>query len=187
MRTSPVGFGLAAAPWIGATALALARDRLAEFRRGEQVRVIVGFAAGGNSGLYGEVLGRRMGKHFPGSPLFVPQCVPGGRGLVAANHKASCASRDGTEIAITSRMAASEPMPGSKQAQFNVGAFNWPGSAEVENGACVADAAQPARTFHHVGTTEIMVSGQGVDAILERAHAAPPKLIDRATELLHAK
>ena len=40
---------------------AFAQNSVADFYRGKQVRIIVGFAAGGNSGLYGDVLGRHMG------------------------------------------------------------------------------------------------------------------------------
>jgi tripartite-type tricarboxylate transporter receptor subunit TctC len=145
--------------------VANAQDAVADFYRGKQVRIIVGFAAGGNSGLYGDVLGRHMGKHLPGSPNFVPQYMPGGGGLVAANHMAARAARDGTEIAITSRTAAFEPLFGNKQAQFNARAFNWLGSANIENSVCIADARQPVKTFDDVRKHELVVGGSGSDAI----------------------
>jgi tripartite-type tricarboxylate transporter receptor subunit TctC len=122
---------------------------VSEFYRGKQVRIIVGFAAGGNSGLYGDVLGRHMGKHLPGAPAFVPQYMPGGGGLIAANHMASRAARDGTEIAITSRTAE----------------FNWLGSANIENSVCIADMNQPVKTFDDVRKTELVIGGSGADAI----------------------
>ena len=146
-------------------AISLAQSSVADFYQGRQVRVIVGFAAGGNSGLYGDVLGRHMGKHLPGSPAFVPQYMPGGGGLVAANHMANRAARDGTEIAITSRTAAFEPILGNKQAQFDGRAFNWLGSANVENSVCIADTRQTVRTFEDVRKTELVVGGSGSDAI----------------------
>lgn len=153
------------APLIGGGE-AVAQDKsVAEFYQGRQVRIIVGFAAGGNSGLYGDVLGRHMGKHLPGNPTFVPQYMPGGGGLVAANHMANRAARDGAEIAITSRTAAFEPILGNKQAQFDGKAFNWLGSANVENSVCVADKKQPVQTFDDVRKTELVVGGSGADAI----------------------
>lgn len=102
---------------------------------------------------------------IPGAPNFVPQYMPGGGGLVAANHMANRAARDGTEIAITSRTAAFEPLLGNKQAQFDGRAFNWLGSANVENSVCVADTRQPVRTFDDVRKSELVVGGSGADAI----------------------
>lgn len=165
MRTSSIGACIAAAVWATSTACAYGQSSVAEFYRGKQVRIIVGFAAGGNSGLYGDVLGRHMGKHLPGAPNFVPQYMPGGGGLVAANHMASRAARDGTEIAITSRTAAFEPLLGNKQAQFNARAFNWLGSANIENSVCIADARQPVKTFDDVRKAELVIGGSGADAI----------------------
>ena len=144
---------------------AFAQNSVADFYRGKQVRIIVGFAAGGNSGLYGDVLGRHMGKHLPGAPNFVPQYMPGAGGLIAANHMASRAARDGTEIAITSRTAAFEPLLGNKQAQFNAREFNWLGSANIENSVCIADVNQPVKTFDDVRKTELVIGGSGADAI----------------------
>lgn len=168
MRRSCFSLTLAALTSLAGLALpgqAGAQSPVADFYQGRQVRVIVGFAAGGNSGLYGDVLGRHMGRHLPGSPTFVPQYMPGGGGLVAANHMANRAARDGTEIAITSRTAAFEPILGNKQAQFDGRAFNWLGSANVENSVCVADTRQPVRTFDDVRRTELVVGGSGSDAI----------------------
>jgi tripartite-type tricarboxylate transporter receptor subunit TctC len=144
---------------------ALAQDSVADFYRGKQVKIVVGFAAGGNSGLYGDVLGRHMGKHLPGNPSFVPQYMPGAGGLIAANHIASRAARDGTEIAITSRTAAFEPLYGNKQAAFNARALNWIGSANVENSVCIARADQPVRHFADVQKTELVIGGSGADAV----------------------
>ena len=142
-----------------------AQESVAEFYRGKQVKIVVGFAAGGNSGLYGDVLGRHMGKHLPGNPSFIPQYMPGAGGLIAANHIANRAARDGTEIAITSRTAAFEPLYGNKQANFEARALNWIGSANVENSACIARSDQNIRTFADVQKRELVIGGSGADAV----------------------
>jgi tripartite-type tricarboxylate transporter receptor subunit TctC len=142
-----------------------AQDTVADFYRGKQVKIVVGFAAGGNSGLYGDVLGRHMGKHLPGNPSFIPQYMPGAGGLIAANHIANRAARDGTEIAITSRTAAFEPLYGNKQANFEARALNWIGSANVENSVCIARADQNIRTFADVQKSQLVIGGSGADAV----------------------
>jgi len=145
--------------------VAHAQDSIADFYRGKQVKIVVGFAAGGNSGLYGDVLGRHMGKHLPGNPSFIPQYMPGAGGLIAANHVANRAARDGTEIAITSRTAAFEPLYGNKQANFSARALNWIGSANVENSVCIARADQSVRNFADVQKTELVIGASGADAV----------------------
>jgi tripartite-type tricarboxylate transporter receptor subunit TctC len=164
-RTSLLAASVAFAISFASGSVSVAQDSVADFYRGKQVRIIVGFAAGGNSGLYGDVLGRHMGKHLPGSPSFVPQYMPGAGGLIAANYMATRAARDGTEIAITSRTAAFEPLLGNKQAQFNARAFNWLGSANIENSVCISDVSQPVKTFDDVRKTELVIGGSGGDAI----------------------
>lgn len=155
----------AAASLVALSSAAFAQQPVADFYRGKQVRIVVGFAAGGSSGLYGDVLGRHMGRHMPGNPSFIPQYMPGAGGLVAANHMAQRAQRDGTEIAITSRTAAFEPLLGNKQANFDPRAFNWLGSANIENSVCIADSATPIKTFADVRKTELVIGSSGADAI----------------------
>ena len=137
--------------------LAASAETVKSFYEGKQVRVIVGFAAGGNSGLYADVLSRHMGRHLPGNPAFVPQYMPGAGGLVAANHMARRAERDGTQIAITSRTAAFEPLLGNKLATFNAREFNWLGSAFIENSVCVADGKTNIRTFDDVRAKTLVI------------------------------
>ena len=144
---------------------AQAQSAIAEFYRGKQIKVIVGFGPGGSSGLYAEVVGRHMGRHLPGNPTFINQYMPGGGGLIAANQMSQRAAKDGSEIAITSRTAAFEPLFGNPQAQFDARKLNWIGSANIENSVCIADSATPVRSFDDVRKTELIVGGSGADAM----------------------
>ncbi len=137
----------------------------AEFWQGKQVRIVVGFQAGGSSGIYAEALGRHMGRYLPGNPTFINQYMPGGGGLIAANHIASRAAKDGSEIAITSRTAAVEPLLGNPQAKFDGRQFNWIGSANIENSICVANSSTGIAAFADVKQRELIVGGSGADAI----------------------
>src|SRR5262245_44715351 len=102
-----------------------AQDAVADFYRGKQVTIMVGFSPGGSSSLYAQALARHMGRYLPGAPNFIVQHVPGAGGLVAANNVANTAPRDGTAFAITGRTVAIEPLIGNKNAKFDARAFNW--------------------------------------------------------------
>jgi len=101
--------GLACALALCGCSLAFAQDPVAEFYKGKQVTITVGFASGGSASLYAQVLGRHMGRHLPGSPGFVVQHMPGAGGLVVTNHNANNAARDGTAFSITDRAVPLEP------------------------------------------------------------------------------
>ena len=93
--------------------------RSADFYKGKQIAIVVGFTPGGSSSLYAQALARHMGRYLPGSPNLIVQHVPGAGGLVAANNVYNTAPRDGTTFAITGRTVAIEPLLGNKNAKFD--------------------------------------------------------------------
>ena len=141
-----------------------AQDAVADFYRGRQVSILVGFTPGGSSSLYAQALARHMGRHLPGSPNFIVQHMPGAGGLVVANHVYNSAPRDGTVFAITGRTAAIEPLLGNRNAKFDALKFNWLGTANVEYTTCIAWHTAPVKTLQDAMTTELIVGGSGADA-----------------------
>ena len=139
----------------------VAQDATADFYRGKQVKIVVGFTAGGSSSLYAQALARHMGKYIPGNPTLIVQHMPGGGGLVAANYIYNNAARDGSEFGTTSRTAALEPLLGNQNARFDALKFNWIGSANIENSVCISWHTAPAATMHDVFEKELIVGGAG--------------------------
>ncbi len=153
-----------------ATALATAatecaaQDPIADFYRGKQVSILVGFTPGGSSSLYAQALAREMGRHLPGSPTFVVQHMPGAGGLVVSNHVANTAARDGTVFATTGRTVAIEPLLGNKNARYDARKLNWLGTANVEYTTCIAWHTAPVKTLKEAMEKELIVGGSGADA-----------------------
>jgi tripartite-type tricarboxylate transporter receptor subunit TctC len=143
---------------------ASAQPSVAEFYKGRQVTILVGFTPGGSSSLYAQALARHMGRHLPGSPNFIVQHAPGAGGLVAANTIYNTSPRDGTVFAITGRAVAIEPLLGNKNAKFEAQKFNWIGTANVEYTTCISWHTAPVKTFADLMTTELVVGGTGADA-----------------------
>jgi tripartite-type tricarboxylate transporter receptor subunit TctC len=69
-----------------------------DFYRGKNVRIVVGFSAGGGFDTYARALARHMGKHIPGSPAVVVDNMTGAGSLIAANHVFKVAKPDGLTI-----------------------------------------------------------------------------------------
>ena len=68
-------------------------DSVADFYKGKQVRVIVGYGTGGGYDVYARLLARHMGKYIPGNPTLVVQNMPGAASLVSANYLHNCSAQ----------------------------------------------------------------------------------------------
>ena len=93
----------AAAPLIAALlAVPAHADPVAEFYKGKQINLIVGFGPGGGYDIYARVLARHLGRFIPGHPNIVVQAMPGAGSLRAANYLYNIAPKDGTAIPFVS-------------------------------------------------------------------------------------
>src|SRR4051794_16544527 len=77
-----------------------------QFYAGRQVKFSIGSPGGGGYDFYSRIVGRYLTRHMPGHPLFVMQNMPGAGGVVVANYLYNIAPRDGSEIAMLARGAA---------------------------------------------------------------------------------
>ena len=64
------------------------------------VSIIVGSGAGGGFDTTARLVARHLGRHIPGTPTVIVVNMPGGGGLVAANHVFDAAPKDGTVIGV---------------------------------------------------------------------------------------
>src|SRR3712207_9058315 len=82
------------------TATPALADPVADFYRGKKIDFVIRSGVGGGYDLFSRLLARHIHKHIPGNPSIVPVNMPGGGGIVAANHVAFRAPRDGTILTI---------------------------------------------------------------------------------------
>src|SRR5262245_751931 len=143
---------------------AAAQDAVADFYRGKQITIMVGFTPGGSSSLYAQGVARHMGRFVPANPSFIVQHLPGASGLVLANNLYNTVPRDGTAFGITGRTAPIEPLLGQANAKFDGRRFSWIGTANVEYTTCIAWHTAPVKTLADAMTTELIVGGSGADA-----------------------
>ncbi len=160
-RTSAAAAAAASLLALDATGTALAQDAVAEFYRGKQISILVGFSAGGSSSLYAQALTRVMGRHIPGNPTLIVQHMPGAGGLTVVNHIANTAPRDGTAFATTSRTAPLEPLLGNAAARFDPRKLTWLGTANVEYTTCIGWHTAKVRTLEDAKKDELIVGGSG--------------------------
>src|SRR5262249_8022357 len=105
-------------------------DPVADFYRGKQINLIVGYGPGGGYDVYARVLGRYLGRHLPGNPTVVVQNMPGAGSLRAVNYLYNVAPKDGTAIAHFARNMPLLGVLGNNPAvHFDARKLTWLGSS----------------------------------------------------------
>ena len=105
-------------------------DAVADFYRGKQVSLIVGYGTGGGYDVYGRLIARHLGRHIPGTPNVIVQNMPGAGSLRAVNYLYNSAPKDGTAIAIFARdMPLLGIIGNNPNVRFDARKFTWLGSS----------------------------------------------------------
>lgn len=111
-------------------------DEIADFYRGKQITIQVGFGAGGGYDTTARIFARHLGNHVPGNPGVVVQNVPGAGSMKVANFIYNAAPKDGTMIGLFASSTALEPLYGNTQAKYETGKFEWIGSIHRDIASC---------------------------------------------------
>jgi tripartite-type tricarboxylate transporter receptor subunit TctC len=105
-------------------------DEVAQFYKGKQVNLVVGYGPGGGYDIYARVLARHLTRFIPGNPTVIVQNMPGAGSLRAVNYLYKVAPRDGTVFGLFSRnMPLIGLLGGNSNAQFDPRKFTWLGSS----------------------------------------------------------
>jgi tripartite-type tricarboxylate transporter receptor subunit TctC len=142
----------------GAPALA---DPVADFYKGRNINIIVGYSVGGGYDLYARTLARHMGRHIPGNPTMVVQNMAGAGSLKAANYIYGVAPKDGTVLGTFARGLAMEPLIGTSATQFEATKFTWLGSGTDELSVCVTWYQSHVKSWDDALATPFTVAGEG--------------------------
>src|SRR6516162_7194524 len=133
----------------------------ADFYKGKNVDLYIGYSVGGGYDLYARSLARHMGRLIAGNPAIVPKNMPGAGSLVLANWLYNVAPKDGTAFGTIGRGTAFDPLLGSTKAQFDASKFNWIGSMNDEVSVCVAWHTTGITRLEQVMQKELTVGGTG--------------------------
>jgi len=137
---------------------------VAEFYRGKNVELLIGYSGGGGYDVYARLLARHMGRHIPGNPTIVPRNMPGAGSLVLANWLYNVAPKDGTVIGATGRGTPFDPMLGIDAARFDPTKYLWLGSMNNEVSVCVSWHTSGITKFDELLQRELVVGGTGPSA-----------------------
>ncbi len=139
-------------------------DPVADFYKGKQLTIYVGYSVGGGYDGYARVLGHYMGRHIPGKPAFVVKNRPGAGSLVLTNEIYNSHPKDGTTFSTIGRGILMEPMFGNKKAKFDPTGFTWVGSMNNEVSICASWHTSKIKTIDDMFNTKFIVGGTGPGA-----------------------
>lgn len=166
-------------------------DPVAEFYKGQQIKLIVGYGTGGGYDVYGRLFARHLGRHIPGNPTVIVQNMPGAGSLRAVNFLANSAPKDGTVIATFSRdMPLLAIIGHNTNVRFDARTLTWLGSSSsyandayflfVRKDAAVQtieDARRPGGAPLVLGGTAEGATGNDVAMVLRSALGLNLRLI----------
>lgn len=139
-------------------------DSVADFYKGKQVELYIGYSVGGGYDTYARLLANYMGKHIPGKPSIITKNMPGAGSAKLANWLYNVAPKNGTAFGAIGRGTGFDPLFKIKGAQFDGTKFNWLGSANDEVSICVAWENVGVTKFEDVLSKELIVGGTGASA-----------------------
>jgi tripartite-type tricarboxylate transporter receptor subunit TctC len=120
----------AAAMALAAVANPAAADAVADFYKGKQITMVVGYGTGGGFDVYARLVARHIVRFIPGNPTSVVQNMPGAGSLRAVNHLYNLAPKDGTVMAHFSRnMPLLAVLGNNPNARFDAHKLTWLGSS----------------------------------------------------------
>lgn len=135
--------------------------------KGKEVRLLVGYAAGGGYDAYARIVAAHLGKHLDGKPTVIVQNMPGADGLLVANHVFMRAPKDGSVIALSNRNIAVAPILGlvePQNVQYKPEEFYWLANLNAEVSVIVVRSDLNIASIEDIKTRSTVVGATGLTA-----------------------
>ncbi len=122
------------APFV--TALPAHADSVADFYKGKEITLLVGYGSGGGYDTTARLFARHFGNYVPGHPTIVVQNMPGAGSMLVANNVFNTAPKNGLVLGIFASSTALEPLFGNKRAKYDPRKYEWIGSLHRDIASC---------------------------------------------------
>jgi tripartite-type tricarboxylate transporter receptor subunit TctC len=138
-----------------------AGSAVAQFYRGNSIRLVVGADATGEYDATARLLARHLSRHLPGSPKIVVQNMPGASGIKSANYLAALAPRDGTVLATFNKSMPLYESTRLPNTNYKSAQFNWIGSLTHSNNLVVVAGRTGVMTLQDAKAREVTMGSIG--------------------------
>ena len=131
------------------------------FYAGKSVRIVIPAGPGGVYGLYAQAVGPYLRQHVPGHPDFIPEYMPGGGGIKAANYFANAAPKDGTVIAMPHDSVVITQVLTPAAVKYDVRTFRWIGTVSATSSTIAMWHALPVKTVDDAKKVKSILGATG--------------------------
>jgi tripartite-type tricarboxylate transporter receptor subunit TctC len=183
MRPFAVAACIAAAGVLG-FAPAASADAVADFYKGKNVTVVVGYAAGGGADLWGRFFARHIGRYIPGQPNVIVQNMPGSGGFRSVNYVYNVAPKDGTVLILPTTSAISAPKMGIPNVRWDTFKFQWIGNLTRDVSGCAASGRSGIKSIREATKRLIIFGADGQDDPASHQPRLLQKLLGYKTKIV---
>lgn len=141
-----------------------AAQPVADFYKGKQMPLVIGYGVGGGYDQYARVLARFMGAHIPGEPTLVVQNMPGAGSRKAANWLYNIAPKDGGVLATLGQNTPTDQALGQPGIQFDAAKFNWIGNMVVVNNTLAVWHTTGVKTLEDATKRDLAIGATGASS-----------------------
>jgi tripartite-type tricarboxylate transporter receptor subunit TctC len=127
---------IAAALCLAAGVSAASAQSPAEFYKGKNMTIVVGFSPGGGYDVYARLLSRHIGRHIPGRPDVIVQNSPGAGSLTAVRQLDATLPKDGRYMTAFNPALLLASLINPERTKFNFNNLAWIGSMYPEVRVC---------------------------------------------------
>jgi tripartite-type tricarboxylate transporter receptor subunit TctC len=136
-------------------------EAVADFYKGKQISVYIGFTAGGGYDAYARLVSKHMGNHIPGSPVMVPKNMAGAGSRKATAYIYNVAPKDGTSIATADQSQALQQAMEDPSIKFDVRKLIWIGNPNKDVNTLAVWHTSGIKTLNDAKKREVVVGATG--------------------------
>lgn len=166
MRSSSKTTVTTTAALFAAAALAFApqiarADAVADFYKGKQISVYIGFTPGGGYDAYARLVAKHMGDHIPGNPVLVPKNMVGAGSRTVTGYIYAVAPKDGTSLATADQSQALQQAMEDPTIQFDVRKLIWIGNPNKDVNTLAVWHTSGIKSLDDAKKREVVVGATG--------------------------
>lgn len=160
--TPRIGLSLFVAAAMLTYAAAPARaDAVADFYKGKQISVYIGFSAGGGYDAYARLVAKHFGDHIPGNPVLVPKNMAGAGSRKVTAFIYAVAPKDGTAMATADQSQALQQTMQDPSIQFDVSKLIFIGNPNKDVNTLAVWHTTGIKTLDDCKTRDVVVGATG--------------------------
>lgn len=136
-------------------------DPVADFYKGKQMELLIGFTAGGGYDVYARLVIRHMAKNIPGEPTITPKQMTGAGSRRAVQYLYNVAPKDGTVLATGDQSIPLAQAMGDPSIKFDANKLIWIGNPNADNNVISVWHTSGLKTIEDAKTKETTLGTTG--------------------------